>query len=208
MNEFGNLIISLRKKHNMTQKQLADKLNVSDKAVSRWETGKNYPDIEILQKLAEVFDTTIDDLLKGNDIEKNEKEQDEKRRRFKKTFLIIIALLIFLHIFPVYHLLFVAHNNYYGAQEICLLLYRGRISHRIEASETIEHCKNWIARGEDVKVKVWSVHLETYTAPYEGYIWMAYTDDGWNYYPVLVGLDKENEVEDGEWRVVDMREAP
>ena len=39
MNEFGNLIISLRKKHNMTQKQLAEKLNVSDKAVSRWETG-------------------------------------------------------------------------------------------------------------------------------------------------------------------------
>ena len=202
MNEFGNLIISLRKKHNMTQKQLAEKLNVSDKAVSRWETGKNYPDIEILQKLAEIFDTTIDDLLKGNDIEK-----DKKKERRKKRFTIIILIMIFLHIFPVHHLTAVV-SYYYTAEEAAYLLYRGRISHRIEAAETIKHCKNWIAKGEDVKVKVWAVHLETYTSPYDGYIWMAYTEDGWNYYPVLVGLDKEDEVEDGEWRVVDMIEAP
>ena len=46
--DFGKMIVRLRKEKGMTQKQLAEMLNVSDKAVSRWENGKNYPDIETM----------------------------------------------------------------------------------------------------------------------------------------------------------------
>lgn len=64
-NDFGKTIVQLRKEKGFTQKELADKLNVSDKAVSRWETGKNYPDIETLQQLAVVLDVSVNELLSG-----------------------------------------------------------------------------------------------------------------------------------------------
>ena len=44
--KFGSIISSLRKEMNLTQKDLADKLGISDKAVSRWETGKSYPTLD------------------------------------------------------------------------------------------------------------------------------------------------------------------
>lgn len=51
----GEFITELRKGKNLTQKDLAIKLNVSDKAVSRWETGKGYPDVDSLQALSNFF---------------------------------------------------------------------------------------------------------------------------------------------------------
>jgi transcriptional regulator with XRE-family HTH domain len=48
----GQFISFLRKEKGMTQKQLSEKLNVSDKAISRWETGRGFPDIESLQALS------------------------------------------------------------------------------------------------------------------------------------------------------------
>ena len=49
--DIGKFINSLRNENGLTQKQLADMLNVTDKAVSRWETGKNYPDIEMFENV-------------------------------------------------------------------------------------------------------------------------------------------------------------
>ena len=50
----------------MTQLQLADKLGVSDKTVSKWETGKGYPDITLLEPIAEVFSVSVTELISGN----------------------------------------------------------------------------------------------------------------------------------------------
>ncbi|MBO5059715.1 MAG: helix-turn-helix domain-containing protein [Clostridia bacterium] len=61
----GNTIAKLRKKNNLTQWQLAEKLNVSDKAVSKWENGGGYPEISMLPLLSEVFGVSIDYLFKG-----------------------------------------------------------------------------------------------------------------------------------------------
>ena len=60
-------IIVYRKAKNLTQTQLADLLFVSDKTVSKWETGRGYPEISILPKLASVLGTTVDDLLKEDE---------------------------------------------------------------------------------------------------------------------------------------------
>ncbi len=61
----GNLIAKLRKEKNLTQKDLAEKLSVTPKAISRWETGRGYPDIEILPDLSKVLNVSINDLLGG-----------------------------------------------------------------------------------------------------------------------------------------------
>ncbi|MBQ8603287.1 MAG: helix-turn-helix domain-containing protein [Oscillospiraceae bacterium] len=68
----GTFIAILRKKKGMTQKELAAKLYVSDKAVSKWETGQSAPDVSLLIPLAEILGVTVTELLSG---EMSEKEQ-------------------------------------------------------------------------------------------------------------------------------------
>ncbi|MCL2427285.1 MAG: helix-turn-helix domain-containing protein [Oscillospiraceae bacterium] len=63
--KMGQFILELRKSHQMTQKDLAIKLNVSDKAVSKWERGLSCPDISLLSPLSDIFGITIGELLEG-----------------------------------------------------------------------------------------------------------------------------------------------
>lgn len=74
MNEIGLYIKKLRKQKGMTQQQLADKLNVSFQAVSKWENGETLPDVALLLDLCNELDTTADILLNGGvAINKNRK---------------------------------------------------------------------------------------------------------------------------------------
>ena len=61
----GSLIAERRKEMGLTQKELADLLEVTDKAVSRWETGKGFPDTSILQSLAKVLNLSIAEIING-----------------------------------------------------------------------------------------------------------------------------------------------
>ncbi len=63
--KMGQFISELRKSQQMTQKELAEKLNISDKAVSKWERGLSYPDISLLLPLSEVLGVTTTELLDG-----------------------------------------------------------------------------------------------------------------------------------------------
>ena len=64
----GAVIKELREKHKLTQLELADKLNVSDKTISKWETGKGYPDITLLEPIAEAFGVSVTELISGKAI--------------------------------------------------------------------------------------------------------------------------------------------
>lgn len=64
--DLGKMISKLRKKKNLTQAELGNMLNVSDKAISKWENGLGYPEITQLPLLSEIFGVSIDFLLKGN----------------------------------------------------------------------------------------------------------------------------------------------
>ena len=64
----GKFIASLRKDAGMNQKELSVKLNVTDKAVSRWETGKGFPDVQSLLALSSEFHVSINELLLGERI--------------------------------------------------------------------------------------------------------------------------------------------
>lgn len=61
----GTIIRKLRESKHMTQSELAERLNVSDKAVSKWENGKGYPDISLIQPLADVLGISVIELLQG-----------------------------------------------------------------------------------------------------------------------------------------------
>ena len=68
----GLFISQQRKNLKMTQKDLANKIGVTDKAISRWETGKGYPDIEIIPLLADALSVTLTELLNGEPVVKEE----------------------------------------------------------------------------------------------------------------------------------------
>lgn len=72
--KIGKFISILRKEKNLTQEELAERLGVSSKSVSRWENGKNMPDLSLLKPLCEIFDISINELLSG------EKLKDDKYR--------------------------------------------------------------------------------------------------------------------------------
>ena len=78
-NATGRFIAELRKQKGFTQKELAEKIMVTDKAISRWETGKGLPDTSLLKPLGEALGVSISELLSGKIIEEAEmKEQTDK----------------------------------------------------------------------------------------------------------------------------------
>lgn len=80
----GALIAEARKQKNMTQKELAQRLHVSDRAVSKWERGAGFPDVSLLESLAEALDLQVLDLLRG---ERTAEEPENAARQ-------LIALLV------------------------------------------------------------------------------------------------------------------
>ncbi|MBQ6018485.1 MAG: helix-turn-helix domain-containing protein [Clostridiales bacterium] len=78
----GHTIKTLREKNNMTQLQLAEKLGVSDKTVSKWETGKGYPDITLLEPIAEVLRVSVTELISGNTIQNANVSANMLRSKF------------------------------------------------------------------------------------------------------------------------------
>lgn len=71
--ETGKRIQDLRKNHGWTQKELAERLHVTDKSVSKWERGLNYPDMAMLEPLANTLDTTVVELLGIENVPEEEK---------------------------------------------------------------------------------------------------------------------------------------
>lgn len=71
MNQYitGAMIRSLREKQHLTQAELAEKLFVSDKTISKWENGKGYPDFSLLEPIARVFGISVAELLAGKTVE-------------------------------------------------------------------------------------------------------------------------------------------
>ena len=100
----GNFISQRRRELSLNQKQLAEKLNVTDKAVSKWETGRSAPDISMLEPLAEALEVSVVEILKGEKIEKEKlvPVSDEvivktmkKGERDNRTAMIVGACIMF-----------------------------------------------------------------------------------------------------------------
>lgn len=79
--EFHEKLQFLRKQQNWTQEQLAEKLYISRTAVSKWELGKGYPNIESLKQLSSVFGISIDELLSGEELMAAAQEENQSNLR-------------------------------------------------------------------------------------------------------------------------------
>ena len=109
--KIGKFIAQCRKNKNMTQAELAEKLNITDRAISKWETGKGMPDSGIMLELCNELDITVNELLSGEIIkmenyneklEQNlidmvkQKEEADKRLLTLEVFIGILVTMIFL----------------------------------------------------------------------------------------------------------------
>ena len=111
----GQLITELRKEKGLTQKQLADALNVTDKAVSKWERGLSFPDISMLEPISELLGVSIMELIVGErqsgeetmsreeakdlinaSVELSEEEIRHKKERSRLIIIILIVLAMLL----------------------------------------------------------------------------------------------------------------
>ena len=77
--KIGTFISKKRKEHKLTQSELADKLNITDRAISKWENGVCLPDASIMHELCDILEITINDLFSGEivDMKDNEKKLEE-----------------------------------------------------------------------------------------------------------------------------------
>ena len=78
----GALIKKLREAKHLTQEELADKVFVSGKAISKWETGRGFPDIGLLEPLAKALGISVVELLSGTDITNRNRSSDMKKSKF------------------------------------------------------------------------------------------------------------------------------
>ena len=97
-----DIIYENRKKKQLTQEQLADLLNVSNKTVSKWERGLSYPDILLIPNLAKILDISISELFDSNDIQPEAKETYDNSIlvRYKNSAIVSILLFVFASVFP------------------------------------------------------------------------------------------------------------
>lgn len=109
--KIGNFLKELRKENKLTQEQLAEKFNISNRTVSRWENGNNMPDLSILVELADFYNVDVREIIDGErkseNMEKNLKEtihkvteytdykKEEKKKKLNKYFILgLVCVLI------------------------------------------------------------------------------------------------------------------
>lgn len=115
--KIGNFIATLRRNKGLTQKELALKLSVTDKAVSKWERGLGFPDITLLNSLANILEVDVSEILNGElgkdksinvqksldeAIENIDKKRKERNSKIKKNVLKLIVIAVFLMFFIIF----------------------------------------------------------------------------------------------------------
>lgn len=105
--KIGKFILELRKEKNMTQQELANKIGVTDRAISKWENGRGMPDLSLLNPLCDVLNISINELLSGKRLDKKDYQEkleeniintldytDKKIRKTKKSVMIILTVIL------------------------------------------------------------------------------------------------------------------
>ena len=124
LNKISNFIKTKRKELGLTQEELAEKLFITEKAISRWETGRGTPDISLLIPLSKELKIEVYELLNGEEQKKNSNEVEqvirynEIRKKRKNNFLykIIICFSILYHFTGSYSLSFPEHTHTFNCQ--------------------------------------------------------------------------------------------
>ena len=160
----GKFIATMRKEKGLTQKELGDKLFVTDKAVSKWERGLSLPDITILESLASILGVEVSEILQGKNDKNNninvteevnkilaniKKEQDEKNKKTKKICIIssIITLVLIFIIF-----LITSYYNSYHPNKIIIGENNYIISSSTLEDNGLEELKEIVEKSENATI--------------------------------------------------------
>ena len=147
----SNVIREQRNKASLSQEELGERIYVTRQTISSWENGKSYPDINSLILLSQVFDMTIDSLVKG-DLEKMEQKieksdvRDMNRYSYIMTFLFVVSLILFS---LSWYLAFVP-GAVIAAVAFCAYLYFAQKVEKIKAQYDVQTYREIIAfsKGE------------------------------------------------------------
>lgn len=93
--EIGIKIKEARVSCGLTQEQAAEKLFVSRQTISNWETGKSLPDIVSVMNMSDLYQVSLDELLKGDQKMKEKMEKDVKKYQVSKRFTLVTGILVF-----------------------------------------------------------------------------------------------------------------
>lgn len=175
--KIGKFIAQCRKNKNMTQAELAEKLNITDRAISKWETGKGMPDSSIMLELCNELDITVNELLSGEEIEMDNynkiaeenllefKKIDETKNKMLLQLEVIIGILVSIAFLGVVLLtnIFVENQTYISIICICsfIIFFIGiSFALKIETIAGYYECKKchhkYIPKYNDV---FWSIHF-------------------------------------------------
>ena len=130
--KFGSFLKELRKEHGLTQEELAEKLGVTNRTVSRWETGSNIPDIDILIYLSEFYQVDLKELLDGEKKEIEHKTEDtqivrqvveyeEKKEEYSMRGVFLTVVLAVFSIASLLYTTFRFFKDVIGGGEIVLI---------------------------------------------------------------------------------------
>ena len=180
--EIGGFLSELRKQKDLKQKEVAEALQVSDKAISRWETGRGIPDVDSLQRLSDFYEVSINEILAGRRIEQSEvekvadqnlrvavKKQFRLRNKLLTAMTTVIILLILLAVLVV---LFVP-MTYMTASVVMDYRVSGD-----DGMETLEEVFQVVDRLKEEEID-YSVSMETIHG--EKYIFIVVTLPGKKY---------------------------
>ncbi len=105
--KIGKFICKIRKEKNMTQQELADKIGVTDRAISKWENGRGMPDLSLISRLCEELNITVNELLSGERLNNQEYQEkfeeniintlyysNKKVKSIKLTFIVCITIVV------------------------------------------------------------------------------------------------------------------
>jgi transcriptional regulator with XRE-family HTH domain len=144
-----NNLIALRKSSGLTQIELGDKINYSDKTISKWEKGDSCPSIEAICKIANFYDITVDELL-SEGINNEQRSVEVKQRRYSKLIISLLAViavwfiasmvfvsrflshtpgawLIFIHAIPVSFAVMLVFNSMWGNRRLNYIIISGMV---------------------------------------------------------------------------------
>lgn len=119
MMNFSERLKSEREKKRWSQAELAEKIHVSRQSVSKWETGKNYPNIEVIIDLSDLFGITIDELLRSDRVLTEKVIQDSKQLAYPKWKLLFDSVFL-LGVFLLVSKIIIIGSNYFFGTNILL----------------------------------------------------------------------------------------
>lgn len=166
--ELGNQIKHYRNEKGLSQEELAERVYVTRQTISNWENNKNYPDINSIVLLSEIFEISIDNLIKG-DLEKMKKEinsEEVKKLNFYSLMMAILMIAAIISLVPLIKFIDVYAFIVYFALLACALVFALKIE-KIKKNNDIQTYKEILAFTEGKRLDEIQKIQEKAKRPYQ-----------------------------------------